>query len=175
MVKETTLSAFLSEFNKTAAKDHASNRIHAQYSPNVLNGFSGHFTDSLIQSIKSHVHVQGVYEDTGVKMTGDQINPPSWGLPRVSSLTRLPNPLPSPLPDYYYNDIAGQGIDVFVLDTGIQINQTDFGGRATIFYDYYPSISDPDGLGHGTHVAGTVHTLSLSFSTHVLFVCFCFV
>lgn len=45
-------------------------------------------------------------------------------------------------------------MDVFVLDTGILTSHTEFGGRASMGYSYYPS--DADGNGHGTHCAGVI-------------------
>jgi hypothetical protein len=49
---------------------------------------------------------------------------PSWGLARISSSSRLPDPLPPPyvnLP-YTYDSTAGAGTRAYVLDTGIMIN-----------------------------------------------------
>ena len=40
-------------------------------------------------------------------------------------------------------------VNIYVLDTGIQENHSDFGGRVTTLYG---SVDD---WGHGTHCAGT--------------------
>jgi len=121
----------------------------------TLNGFHGQFTASLVQKLEKMSAVEGVYEDSGVTMMGQEVAPPSWGQSRTSQRATV-NALRAPLPTYLYNDAAGSGIDVFLLDTGVQTNQTDFEGRASIYYDYYPTQPGPDGVGHGTHVAGTI-------------------
>jgi len=59
----------------------------------------------------------------------------------------------------------GQGVNVYVLDSGVRVTHSDFGGRAIPFYD--AARSNPvceqsdtrcagDNRGHGTHVAGSV-------------------
>jgi subtilisin family serine protease len=58
--------------------------------------------------------------------------------------------------DYYYdNTYAGKGVTVYVLDTGIRITHTEFGGRAAYGVNYADSV-DTDQNGHGTHCSGTV-------------------
>jgi subtilisin family serine protease len=54
---------------------------------------------------------------------------------------------------------AGQGVDIYVLDSGVRISHALFGGRASHFNDrdtpYTASIKTVDDEeGHGTHVAG---------------------
>jgi subtilisin family serine protease len=44
---------------------------------------------------------------------------------------------------------------VFVVDTGIYVENADFGGRATFFWKAESSWSNTDANGHGTHVAST--------------------
>lgn len=56
---------------------------------------------------------------------------------------------------YYYDTQAGQGIDVYVIDTGVLTTHSQFGGRATWGANFADS-SNTDGNGHGTHCAGTV-------------------
>jgi len=78
---------------------------------------------------------------------------PSWGLARVSHEGSIGVGLND---DYFYNDdAAGQGVNVYVLDTGIYPGHNDFGGRAVIGQQFV-NEPGPDEHGHGTHCAGTV-------------------
>lgn len=72
-----------------------------------------------------------------------------WGLGRISHRARNS-------PEYYYSDTAGQGVRVYVLDTGIRTSHADFGGRAVWGTNFVPNTPNWDEDGHGTHVAGTI-------------------
>ncbi|KAF9942304.1 hypothetical protein BGZ67_002326 [Mortierella alpina] len=75
---------------------------------------------------------------------------PSWGLPRVSQRNL---PLKS---DYNYPTSAGAGVDVYVIDTGINIQHVDFEGRARWGITTVPGAPNTDDNGHGTFVAGVI-------------------
>ena len=47
-------------------------------------------------------------------------------------------------------------VHAYIIDTGIRITHTDFGGRATSGFDAVDGGTADDCNGHGTHVAGTV-------------------
>jgi len=61
---------------------------------------------------------------------------------------------------------TGRGVNVYVLDSGVRVSHSEFGGRAIPLYDAYfspPKVCDgtdatcaEDDRGHGTHVAGSV-------------------
>ncbi|KAI9241019.1 MAG: peptidase S8/S53 domain-containing protein, partial [Podila humilis] len=72
------------------------------------------------------------------------------GLPRVSQRTL---PLRA---DYNYPNQAGEGVDVYVIDTGININHIDFEGRAKWGVTTVPGAPNTDDNGHGTFVAGVI-------------------
>jgi len=74
----------------------------------------------------------------------------TWGIAR-SSKTDLPYGT-----TYIYNTGAGNGADVYVIDTGILTTHTDFGGRATAVYNAITNEASTDLNGHGTHCAGTI-------------------
>ncbi|WP_406466545.1 S8 family serine peptidase [Streptomyces sp. NBC_01594] len=51
---------------------------------------------------------------------------------------------------------TGQGVDVAVLDTGIDAEHPDFGGRIAASDSFVPDEEVTDRNGHGTHVASTI-------------------
>lgn len=58
-----------------------------------------------------------------------QSSVPSWGLARLSSTT-------TGATSYTYDSTAGQGVTVYIVDTGIYPTHTDFGGRAATGANY---------------------------------------
>jgi subtilisin family serine protease len=63
-----------------------------------------------------------------------------------------------PLDDKYTYTNTGNGVNVYVVDSGIWTQHSEFGGRASLGFDALSSLNLPAGdcYGHGTHVAGTV-------------------
>ncbi|KAI8886512.1 subtilisin-like protein [Backusella circina FSU 941] len=86
---------------------------------------------------------------------------PSWGICRINQRER------GDLASYTSDTSAGQGIDVYIFDTGINAEHPDFGGRAVRsenFIDYEDNI---DYAGHGTHVAGTIGGMTYGIAKNV--------
>lgn len=88
---------------------------------------------------------------------GVQAEVMSWGLDRIDQ-TKTTATLDR---NYNYPDVAGAGVRVYVLDTGVQANLAGFEGRVVQGFDAIakfrePSQSNTDCNGHGTAVAGVV-------------------
>jgi subtilisin family serine protease len=88
---------------------------------------------------------------------GVQAEISSWGLDRIDQ-TQTTATLDR---NYNYPDVAGSGVRVYVLDTGVQANLAGFEGRVVQGFDAIakfrePSQSNTDCNGHGTAVAGIV-------------------
>jgi len=58
--------------------------------------------------------------------------------------------------DFPFPSNAGSGVDVYVLDTGLQTNHKSFQGRAKLIRNFVREESAEDRNGHGTHVGGTI-------------------
>jgi subtilisin family serine protease len=59
-------------------------------------------------------------------------------------------------PEVWQGGNTGQGVDVAVLDTGIDAAHPDFGGRIVASESFVPDQDVTDRNGHGTHVASTI-------------------
>ncbi|KUJ09778.1 serine protease [Mollisia scopiformis] len=120
-------------------------------------GYSGHFDDAVIEQVRRHPDVEYVEKDSVVHTMEDtegelEKNAP-WGLARISHRKSLGF---SNFNKYLYAADAGEGVDVYVIDTGTSIKHVDFEGRAHWGATIPANDADEDGNGHGTHCSGTV-------------------
>ena len=84
---------------------------------------------------------------------GDLEKNAPWGLARISHRDSLSF---GTFNKYLYSADGGEGVDVYVIDTGTNIEHVDFEGRATWGTTIPDNDEDKDGNGHGTHCSGTV-------------------
>ncbi|KAL2062246.1 hypothetical protein VTL71DRAFT_6512 [Oculimacula yallundae] len=120
-------------------------------------GYSGHFDDEVIEQVRRHPDVEYVEKDSVVHTLGEtegetEKNAP-WGLARISHRKSLGF---SDFNKYLYAADAGEGVDVYVIDTGTNTDHVDFEGRAHWGKTIPANDADEDGNGHGTHCSGTV-------------------
>jgi len=101
----------------------------------------------------SAVHYDGLASIQENSCSHTQANAPSWGLARSSHKGGFDNAGLND--DFYYNQSdTGAGTKVYILDTGIYIQHTDFSGRAFIGANFVDAVPG-DQNSHGTHCAGT--------------------
>ncbi|MER8183882.1 S8 family peptidase [Kitasatospora sp. NPDC094015] len=126
----------------------------------ALNGFAARLTPAQLAAVRALPSVEAVEEDgvaTGTPVTGStapaagrRAAAASWGLDRIDQAYL-------PLNQQFNVNSTGKGAVVFVVDSGIDLTHSEFGGRAVAGFD---SVGDgragTDCNGHGTHVAGTV-------------------
>ncbi|CAO3626419.1 unnamed protein product [Cunninghamella blakesleeana] len=134
-------------------QDNSSFGIRHVYDLPSLKGYAGKFDAATLQSIRSSDEVAYVEKDSIVYASELQRGAP-WGLSRTSSRDKLRL---STFSKYYYDDsAAGEGVKVYVIDTGINIKHVDFEGRAKWGATIPKNDPDEDGNGHGSHCAGTI-------------------
>jgi cerevisin len=76
-----------------------------------------------------------------------------WGLARISHRDGLSF---GTFNKYVYSETGGEGVDVYVIDTGTNVDHVDFEGRARWGKTIPSGDADEDGNGHGTHCSGTI-------------------
>ncbi len=116
----------------------------------ALHGYSATMSESQAKRVAADPSVAFVEQNRRVTITATQSNPPSWGLDRVDQRNL-------PLNQAYNYSTTASNVHAYIIDTGINLTHSDFGGRATSGYDFVDGDSNAsDCNGHGTHVAGTV-------------------
>lgn len=106
--------------------------------------------EELVQYVTSEMpEVLNIEKNGIVRFAG---SPASWGLDRIDQTD-----LPLSNTDYF-SSYSGAGVNVFVIDTGLYTEHSDFEGRATLLKDFTSENGSDilDGNGHGTHCSGTV-------------------
>ncbi|MGW1552465.1 S8 family peptidase, partial [Streptomyces sp. NPDC002346] len=117
----------------------------------ALNGYAVELSEAQAKKFAADPAVESVVQNRTFTVSGTQPSPPSWGLDRIDQKTLPLNQ------SYTYPDKAGEGVTAYIIDTGVRITHSDFGGRASYGYDAIDNDNTAqDGYGHGTHVAGTV-------------------
>jgi len=115
----------------------------------ALKGFAAEMPESAAQAIANDPRVKYVEEDSIVSIDTTQ-SPATWGLDRIDQRNL-------PLSNSYTYATTASNVHAYIVDTGILISHSDFGGRASVGVD---EIGDGhngiDCNGHGTHVSGTV-------------------
>lgn|GEM_PF-385050 len=115
----------------------------------ALKGFAATMTAGNARALRQDRRVRLVEEDKLVSADAVQSGPP-WGLDRIDQRDL-------PLDSTFSYVSSGDGVHVYVIDTGIRTTHDEFGGRASYAYDVVDDGWNGDDCdGHGTHVAGTI-------------------
>ena len=115
----------------------------------AMKGMSFNGSAEVAEHVRQFPGVASVVEDMYAYAAGTITQTSAtWGLDRIDQGA-------IPLSGTYIYDKTGIGVRVYVIDSGIDIAHTQFGGRAFKAMDYV-NDGKSDCTGHGTHVAGTI-------------------
>ncbi|KAI3654096.1 hypothetical protein MP228_000815 [Amoeboaphelidium protococcarum] len=140
-------SSFLDHFD--AVNDKV--KVGHYYNLHEFAGYSIEVSDhELLTKLRSNNQLESIEHDRYAR-AADKQDSANWNLNRISQ-RKLPLGT-----SYSYPSKAGEGVDAYVVDSGIWYSHIEFGGRATFGADFVNDGSTGgDPYGHGTHVAGTI-------------------
>ncbi|KAJ1734312.1 proteinase B [Coemansia sp. Benny D160-2] len=145
------LTSDIQQANARAPAFQDANKVNHIYRDTIV-GYSGKFEAEILDRIRQSDDVAHVERDTTVYALDTEVNAP-WGLARISHREPLGF---GTFNKYLYDPNGGDGVTVYVVDTGINIDHVDFEGRAVWGKTVPLNDVDEDKNGHGTHVAGTI-------------------
>jgi subtilase-type proteinase RRT12 len=156
--KNFNLDSFVSEFFPKASKTSQSlDQIGIKsFEIGKFKGIIGDFTPGMISHLHDDLNVEAISIDRELVLSEVQENAPEH-LTRLSQRQKLRK---GQSMDYVYDPSGGIGVDVYVLDSGIQLSHQDFTKRVHKIADFTvqgeKTDQQTDPVGHGTYVAGVI-------------------
>src|SRR3954468_5767213 len=128
------------------ARTHGAKTKHVY---GALKGFAAEMSQAAANAMANDPRVKYVEEDSIVQIDTTQTGA-TWGIDRIDQRTL-------PLDANYTYATTASNVHAYIVDTGILVSHTQFGGRASVGVDEVGDGQNGiDCAGHGTHVAGTV-------------------
>ncbi|KAF9952192.1 Secreted subtilisin-like serine protease sub11 [Mortierella alpina] len=132
-------------------------KFDLDFSFTIFNGFSAILSPDAFSKILTFPGVEEIEQESVVLAYDIQENPPSWGLSRISEIARGNSSR------YVYDKAAGEGITVYVVDSGVNALHEDLEGKVRPGFSCRGMVSATEDMdtsddlnGHGTHVAAIV-------------------
>eukprot|EP01062_Namystynia_karyoxenos_P019946 TRINITY_DN1753_c0_g1_i6.p2 TRINITY_DN1753_c0_g1~~TRINITY_DN1753_c0_g1_i6.p2 ORF type:complete len:401 (+),score=131.29 TRINITY_DN1753_c0_g1_i6:74-1276(+) len=158
VVLKNTIAA---EAHTAVASKYAARKFAIGSGPQAFRAMHARLSEQQLAEVLAHPEVSFVERNQIARVAGNasgaplpcpatQREPLSWGQKRVTAQSA------TQVEDRFAHDPSwGQGVTVYVLDTGVRITHEEFGGRAE-WGANFAGGADQDNNGHGTHCAGTI-------------------
>lgn len=126
----------------------------------ALKGFVVEMSPDKAQQLSMDPSVKSIEEDGFIGLSSTETGA-TWNLDRIDQRSL-------PLDSQYSYNSTGAGVHAYIIDTGVRISHSDFGGRASVAYDNIgDGVNGLDCNGHGTHVAGIIGSSTYGVAKNV--------
>jgi aqualysin 1 len=135
-------------------------RVAFEYN-SAIDGITAEISPEVLRLLRQDGRIEFIEQDQKVSVRDEGEDPYSiqtmvdvtnvWGVDRIDQIS---NSLDH---KYYYPYSGGEGVNIYIIDTGIRSDHQNFGGRVSLDFDAIGGSTTyaADCDGHGTHVAGT--------------------
>jgi subtilisin family serine protease len=151
-VSDAQVEAHLAKLQDAVnVRTETSSEIVASFRIGTFRGFSAKLSAGLLENQRNSPLVEYIEADQIMRANEACViqQTTEWGLDRISERQLDLDG------QYIYEDVAGSGVDAYVVDTGIRTTHKEFSGRA-LWGANFADSTNRDCNGHGTHVAGTI-------------------
>ncbi len=114
----------------------------------IFNGFATSLSPTDVEKLSKDPRVDEIIADEDVFLNEAQEDA-TGGLSRIDQRAL-------PVDKTYHYNKTGNGVNVYILDSGVFSQHQEFEGRAQIISNVAEDGRDEDCIGHGTHVAGVI-------------------
>ncbi|KAH6663220.1 putative cuticle-degrading protease [Halenospora varia] len=143
------ISSHVASVSASIARRDTTSGIGATYDLPLLKGYQVSADAATIAEIAAKPEVAYIEKDGIVTTQALQTQSGApYGLGRLSHRAAGST-------SYIYDSTAGSGVTIYVVDTGVYLEHSEFGGRATWGANFISGSPNTDEYGHGTHCAGT--------------------
>lgn len=160
----STMALFLANDQKYPQESQVASSIIESFSIGSFSGFSGNFSETMLERLKRCPYVSQVAPD--IVMHSFEVvvqrNAPGH-LARLSQRASLES---KPFEYFFDAESTGKGVNAYIIDSGINLDHPEFEGRAKFGIDF-TGEGTGDSHGHGSHVAGLVGSRTFGASKQV--------
>lgn len=147
--KGESLGHHISQFGRLM--DDESHFLHSWQIGENFKAFGVKVSENVLAKLRQQEGIEAIVENSYLTIGATQENPINWGLDRMDQREL---PLNN---KYIYANSAGEGVDAYIIDTGINLKHVEFKNGNAVWGTTTPRNSeDLDLNGHGSHVGSTV-------------------